>query len=122
MEDIKKLLFQKNRSYKIFIILIIVNTIINEECDRTEPILLKNGSCVLQFCTKEQFKNEECIINNQIIKTQLITNIIWVGEDDFRYINFANYSNGDMILETSSCPWKLKKNILWLKEKWRIFF
>ena len=122
MEDIKKLLFQKNRSYKIFIILIIVNTIINEECDRTEPILLKNGSCVLQFCTKEQFKNEECIINNQIIKTQLITNIIWVGEDDFRYINFANYSNGDMILETSSCPGNSKRIFYGLRKNGEYFF
>ena len=122
MEDIKKLLFEKNKTYKIFFILIIVNTIINEECDRTTPILLKNGSCVLQYCTKEQYENEECIKNNQIIKTQWISNIIWIGEDDFRYINFANYSNGDMIIETSSCPGNSKRIFYGLKQNGEYFF
>ena len=117
MEDIKSQLF-----YKIFIFLIIVNTIINEECDRTKPILLKNGSCVLKYCTEVEFEKEDCIINNQIIKTQWITNIIWVGEDDFRYINFANYSNGDMILETSSCPGNSKRIFYGLKKNGEYFF
>ena len=122
MEDKKKILFKNNKGYKIFIILIMVKAIINEECDRTIPILLNNGSCTLKYCTNEEFENEECIKNNQIIKTQWITNIIWVGEDDFRYVNFANYSNGDMILETSSCPGNSKRIFYGLKKSGEYLF
>ena len=40
----------------------------------------------------------------KIIKTQWLTNIIQIGDLNFRYINFASYSNGDMIVETTAFP------------------
>ena len=86
----------------------------NLECNRTTPIL-KNGNCELIFCSEEEFKNEECIINNQIIKTQWLTNIIWIGEQNSRFINFANYSNGDIVVETSSDPGNNKRFFYGLK-------
>ena len=67
------------------------------------------------FCSETQFKNEECIINNDIIKTQWLTNIIWIGEKNSRFINFANYSNGDMVIETSSNPGNNKRFFFGLK-------
>ena len=38
------------------------------------------------------------------IKTQWITNIIIIGDKDFRFINFVTYSNGDFVVETTPCP------------------
>ena len=39
---------------------------------------------------------------NNLTKSQIITNIIWIGDEGFSYENFANYSNGDIIVETTS--------------------
>ena len=39
---------------------------------------------------------------NNLTKSQIITNIIWIGDEGFSYVNFANYSNCDIIVETTS--------------------
>ena len=62
---------------KIFILLyflLLINPIKNE-CDKTTPIL-KDGFCLLKYCTEEEYKNEICKIDNKIIKTQWLNNII----------------------------------------------
>ena len=95
---------------KIFIslyFLLLINPIKNE-CDKTAPIL-KDGSCSLEYCTEEEYKNKSCKIYNEIIKTQWLNNIIRIGDKNFRYVNFANYSNGDLIVETTSCPGSSKR-------------
>ena len=59
----------------------------------------------------------------RIIKTQNeITNIIWIGDIDFRYINFATFSNGDMIIETTSYPFNAKRMFYGLKQNGEYFF
>jgi len=73
------------------------------ECDRSTPILI-GTECQSTFCTEEQFKIGYCQINNDIKKTQWLTNIIMIGEENSRFINFANFSNGTMIIEVSSDP------------------
>ena len=88
---------------KIFSLLFLFNPIITQNCTRNLPIL-KNGICVLDFCTKNEFRNKTCVIDNQIVKTQWLNDIIWIGEENFRYVNIANNSNGDMIVETTSFP------------------
>ena len=77
---------------------------IKNECTKTRPILLSNGSCVLDYCSDEDYENKTCIISNEIIKTQWLSNIIKIGDKDFRYVNFATYSNGSMIVETTAYP------------------
>ena len=50
-------------------------------------------------------KTNNCLIsNNTIITSQWLNNIICIGDDDFRYINFAKFENGDMIVETTAIP------------------
>ena len=75
-----------------------------------------------QYCTEEQFKNEECKIDNEIIKIQWLNNIICIGEKSFRFINFGLYSNGDIILEITSSPGSKKRIFYGLKQNGRIFF
>ena len=57
--------------------ILIINILANvlSECDRAKPIL-KNGECVSTYCTEEQFKTGECVINEPITKKQWLNNII----------------------------------------------
>ena len=96
----KKFLFKNFLFFKFFCIQIVFNPIISTDCSKDKPIL-KEGTCVY-YCEKEEFNNNICTINNEIIKTQWLNNIILLGEENFTYINYANYSNGDMIIELTS--------------------
>ena len=88
------------------------------ECERETPIRLSNGTCVLKYCTKEEYDSGECTLNNTIIKAQFPNKIIIIGEEKFRYINFVTLSNGDMIIETSAYPANNKSIFFGLKKKW----
>ena len=91
---------------KFFLIIYSFNfliILIKSECERNNPIMV-NGICSLKYCSEEDYNNNICIKSNEIIKIQWLTNIIKIGDLNFRYINFANYSNGDMIIETTSYP------------------
>ena len=79
-------------------------TPVKNECNRSFPILLEDGTCGLEYCSASDYENEKCIVSNEIIKTQWLTNIIRIGDKDFRYVNFATYSNGSMIIETTAYP------------------
>ena len=76
--------------FTIYFILQLSNKIICE-CGKEIPIL-KNGSCVNVFCTQEEFDENICSINNTIVKTQRLNNIIWIGDKYFRYTNLITYS------------------------------
>ena len=97
--------------------------IILTECHLENPILLSNGTCVSQYCSKEDFISNNCKISNSIIKIQWITNIIMVGERYFRYQNLAKFSNGDLIFETSPYSYFNSKRIFYgLKKNGRFYF
>jgi len=83
------------------------------DCDRSTPILI-GTECKSTYCTKEQFQSGDCQIKNEIIKTQWLTNIISIGEENSRFINFANFSNGTMIIEVSSDPGDTKRTFFGL--------
>jgi hypothetical protein len=51
---------------------------INNECDKSTPIY-KNNECLNVYCTEDEFKNGDCIINNSIIKTQWLNKLIFLG-------------------------------------------
>ena len=53
---------------------------------------------------------------------QGISRIIYIGEIKYRYINFASYSNGDMVVETTCYPEGHKRMFFGLKENGRPFF
>ena len=56
----------------------------------------------MDYCSEDDFKNNICSINNAIVKTQWLNNIIWIGDKFFIYVNLEAYSNGDLEVETSS--------------------
>ena len=86
----------------IFLYLIFtIKLVLGENCNRSFPIF-KENECQLIYCTGEQYKNEICKINNEIIKNQWLTNIIYIGKENSRFFNFANFSNGTMVVEVSS--------------------
>ena len=68
----------------------------NSECGRDIPIYSDNY-CQLKYCTKEQFDSTYCKIDNQIIKTQWLNNIIIFDSSKFVYGGFTLNSKGDMI-------------------------
>ena len=84
----------KNNIFKLTIQIFLFFSIIKSsltECSRDKPIL-KNGSCRLEYCSDLDFESKECIINNSIIKTQWINNIMLIGDKFYRYINFGSFS------------------------------
>ena len=76
-----KLILLKYTLFYNFLICALLN-----ECERSTPIL-KDRECVSTYCSEEQFKSGECLINEPITKTQWLTSII----------KFEN-TNGDISL------------------------
>ena len=116
-------LFLRNNK-NLFYIMILYFQIIHvfsDECERSTPIRIK-GNCVLQYCTKEQYDSKECIIDNSIIKTQYPNNVIFFDEPKFRYFNFLNFTNGDMIFQSSSFPGSNKRIFYGIKNNGRPYF
>ena len=64
--------------YIYILFLLIVE--INNECDKSIPIY-KNDECLNVYCTEDEFKNGDCIINNSIIKTQWLNKLIFLGNN-----------------------------------------
>ena len=106
----------KPKSSQIFNIFIIVKLFyfqlliysIKSQCQKRTPILV-GTQCKLEYCTEEQYKNGDCKIANKIIKTQWLTKIIKIGDLNFRYVNFAEFSNGSIIIETTAYPGNEKR-------------
>ena len=103
-----------------FIFLSILRYIIND-CERDQPIL-KNGKCQLIYCDDKEYNTNICTINNSIVKTQWLTNIIKISEDNFRYINIASNLKGDMFIETSPISESSKRMFYALKNNGRYYF
>ena len=93
------MLIKESFSFMLSFILIIrlIKLSLNE-CDRETPILFNNETCKSMSCTNSQFSLKQCIVNNSIIRNQWLNNIITVGKTNSTYINFAQYSNGDLVI------------------------
>ena len=87
--------------YKLILIFENVKFLISH-CSRDTPFL-KNGQC-LEKCTTDEIDSNICILDNEIIKTQNLTNIIQVGDPNYHYINLITTENGDLICSASSFP------------------
>ena len=84
-------------SLRLFLIFSSIELTLNL-CDRETPILLNNGTCVSIPCLSNQSSLGECTVNNDIIKTQWLNNIIIIGNTQSTYIKFAEYSNEDLVV------------------------
>ena len=55
---------------KLLFVIFLINKIKNEEdCYKSTPIK-KSNECQDIYCTEEEYKNNECIISNSIIRKQ----------------------------------------------------
>ena len=95
-----KLLLPK---FSLYLIIHIISIKCEQECPIISPIF-KNAtnSCVLEYCTNEQFNNKECIISNKIIKKQWMNEISLVGINNSPiYHSIGRGINNDLILEAN---------------------
>ena len=120
--------FNNKRNFNLFILLIclFIFTLFKpikalDKCNKENPIF-KSNQCTLVYCTKEEYANSICKIENSIIQTQWLTSVIWVGEKNFRYINIATFSNCDLIVETTSNPGTSQRVFYGLKKNGQNFF
>ena len=101
-----KIRHQKNEIKRItifffkFIIIILIKPILLTNCDYDTPILRSNKCNA--GCTFSQIEANNCNINNPLIQTQWLNDIIQVSPATFTYIDITTTLNGDLLVETSS--------------------
>ena len=122
----KKILYINNIQFaniifiKILYLLLLLDPIKND-CNKKIPIL-KNNICTLDYCSEDDFNNKICSINNTIVKIQWLNNIIWIGDKYFRHVNLVTFSNGDLIVESSSSKINPKRMFFGIKSDGKSFF
>ena len=87
---------------EIILFLKLIDYCLFGECDRNSPFLF-NDVCV-QSCEKENINSKLCIIDNKIIKSQYLNNIIYFKEDNLMYFNIEVSENNNLYYEVSSYP------------------
>ena len=122
---------KKKINYPIFVIRLIfifisINFSFLNYCeDRSMPILLpENNECVMKYCTDEDFKNNICIKDNSIIRTQWLNNIIQFGDENCSFPKIVKYSSGeDIVVVCQLFPEKSYSSYFYgLKENGRPLF
>ena len=83
-------------SLRLLLFLYLLKIILNS-CNREKPILHK-GICESLFCSVDQYSSGECEIDNDIIKTQWLNNVILIGNEYATYTLLGKYSNGDIVI------------------------
>ena len=100
-------------SFLTFFIFLIILIPSHCECEINRPFI-KNEKCQSDPCTQNELNQGICLINNSIIKTQWLNNIVILNERKYRYGSFAINSEGDMFIEysmdNSRLFYGLKKN------------
>ena len=107
-------------SLSLIILFYIIKTEITE-CSKEQPILI-SGQFKLEYCSKEQFDLKQCIINNNIIKTQWINDLIIFGDNSYRYLSYETFSNDGVVVESACYPFQQKRMFYGLKNDGRPFF
>ena len=72
-------------------------------CDNIERPLLKGDNCISR-CTTEEIKTKICKIDNDIIPTQWLNNIIYLGYQNYSYINLITTENNNLFFLSSQYP------------------
>ena len=117
----KKYPYLINSIFFISILLIIIH-ISHSECDINTPILTPSG-CQLKYCSNNEFDSGACNIDNSIVKTQWLNDIIIFDSNKLRYGSFTINSEGDLIYEcsTEKDPMGIRV-IYWLKKNGSFYF
>ena len=104
-----------NLILKLIIIISIVKQILTTSCEYDAPIL-QNNVCTVGGCTSSQFNESICKINNSVIQTQWLNNIIPVSSANYIYLDIITTLNGDLLIESSSFPEENKRLFYGLKK------
>ena len=107
-------------SFRLLIILYLFKKILNS-CDRETPIL-HGGICDSLFCSEDQYSSGECEINNDIIKTQWLNNVIFIGNEYSTFTLFGRYSNGDILIFVEDNAYSPHRFFYGLKKNGRPLF
>ena len=120
MEGNRKIKMSSILFIKIFEILLLINNI--KECPIDKPILDNFDVCSSKYCSRNDFETEECKIDNDIIRTQWLNRMDLIGENGFRFVSMATFSNGDLILETISDSDNIKRYFYGLSKNGNYLF
>ena len=108
----------------IFIIIINLFKFIETDnliiCERSSPFL-KNGTC-MEYCSKEDLKSGNCLIVEQTVKIQYLSNLIIFGSKNYRYININSNKNWDLVILTTKFTGTGERLFYGLKENGRFLF
>ena len=109
------------RKYVLFLFkfIIFIKTInyckLLSKCNKDNPFLKEEG-CI-SSCTPDEIKNGECLIENEIIKTQWLNNIIYIGDKGSLYINVVGSEYNNLYLLSSSYPQSNIRNLFILNKE-----
>ena len=104
---------------------ILLNFSLNDCNERSYPIFISsNETCEMKFCTEEEFDNNVCVKDNEIIRVQWLNNIIKLGPIKCRNSKLAKFQDGSIAIftgEKKKTPIFLIYNFYILKENGREF-
>ena len=92
----------KNKLSKLYLLIIlnIIQIIFSSTCMNENEPFLRNGTCI-SYCSKEEIELNTCIIDNEKVKIQYISNWIIIGEEGYRYINIDSDEYNNIVVQTS---------------------
>ena len=86
-----------NKFYLFFVLAFIFNLCLSIDCPRDKPIL-KNNTCVSEYCPYGDFEDKICVVANPFIKTQWLNNIHVFSLDPISDVCTATNWKGDLFL------------------------
>ena len=120
-----KLFFFKERIFILILLCLILSFHLsksnNFSCNKTHPIL-KGGECLSIYCSDKEYNSSICFINNEIIKTQWLNNIMAISDINFRYNHPFLTSKGDLIIQTTSILGRPERNFYGITNEGRYYF
>lgn len=82
-------------------IFILLTHEIKNECLKENPIK-KDGICKNEYCSEYEFQNGNCIISNNVIKTQWLNKLIYFRDNDIEIFEVIKMPNNDIFLLASN--------------------
>ena len=105
----------------LIILIQLIKQSFNLICDSKTIPFLKDNSCI-SFCSKEELNSKKCVISNEIVKIQYLSNLIIIGSKDYRYINIVSNESNDMVIQTSKFEGTGDRLFYGLKNNGRFLF
>ena len=91
------------------------------ECPRDKPVFkTTTKTCVLEYCTEEEYSNQICSITNPIIKKQQLGDFLYTTENRSPiYCSYGRNDEGDIFMESTLGEPFSQKQIYTLKQDGR---